>query len=206
MGRTACTEPQCLYKGAVFLLSYLLWVVDRNVVTRLMTVLIPVLTSLSCPQCSRYSIYSSAHSNFATLSPTVRAVDGISSGRIWNRSQPISRELCCEEMRQPLGCLRMLWLLPCQHSPTNFRHSYRTLSYRRLGTDSNLIPLNAQLNPICPLLALLEAHHILHVSRIRVKQNILTRPACSSGQTDGAVYKLTLWGRNFFLNLSTPCI
>jgi hypothetical protein len=30
-------------------------------------------------------------------------------------------------------------------------------------------PLNAELNPICYLLALLEAHPILHVSRIRVK-------------------------------------
>jgi hypothetical protein len=29
-------------------------------------------------------------------------------------------------------------------------------------------PLNAELNPICHLLALLGAHHILHVSRIRV--------------------------------------
>ena len=30
-------------------------------------------------------------------------------------------------------------------------------------------PLNAELNPICHLLALLGAHHILHISRIRVK-------------------------------------
>ena len=30
-------------------------------------------------------------------------------------------------------------------------------------------PLNVELNPICYLLALLRAHHILHVSRIRVK-------------------------------------
>ena len=30
-------------------------------------------------------------------------------------------------------------------------------------------PLNAELNPICCLLTLLGAHHILHVSRIRVK-------------------------------------
>jgi hypothetical protein len=30
-------------------------------------------------------------------------------------------------------------------------------------------PLNAELNPMCHLLALLGAHHILHVSRIRVK-------------------------------------
>jgi len=29
-------------------------------------------------------------------------------------------------------------------------------------------PFNAELNPICHLLALLGAHHILHVSRIRV--------------------------------------
>jgi hypothetical protein len=30
-------------------------------------------------------------------------------------------------------------------------------------------PLNAELHPICCLLALLGAHHFLHVSRIRVK-------------------------------------
>ena len=30
-------------------------------------------------------------------------------------------------------------------------------------------PLNAELNPICHLQALLGAHHFLHVSRIRVK-------------------------------------
>jgi hypothetical protein len=33
-------------------------------------------------------------------------------------------------------------------------------------------PLNAELNPICHLLALLGAHHILHVSRVRVKPTI----------------------------------
>jgi len=32
-----------------------------------------------------------------------------------------------------------------------------------------LNPLNTELNPICHLLALLGAHHILHISRIRVK-------------------------------------
>ena len=31
-------------------------------------------------------------------------------------------------------------------------------------------PLNAELNPICHLLALLGDHHILHVSRVRVKE------------------------------------
>ena len=30
-------------------------------------------------------------------------------------------------------------------------------------------PLNAEINPICHLLALLGAHHIFHVSGLRVK-------------------------------------
>jgi len=30
-------------------------------------------------------------------------------------------------------------------------------------------PLKAELNPMWEILALLEAHHILHVSRIRIK-------------------------------------
>ena len=34
--------------------------------------------------------------------------------------------------------------------------------------DQTFNPLNAELNPMCYLLALLGAHHFLHVSRIRV--------------------------------------
>jgi hypothetical protein len=38
------------------------------------------------------------------------------------------------------------------------------------GNETGLFnPLNAELNPICHLLALLGAHHILHIGRIRVK-------------------------------------
>jgi hypothetical protein len=37
--------------------------------------------------------------------------------------------------------------------------------------SSNINPLNAKLNPICHLLALLGAHRILHISRIRVKDD-----------------------------------
>ena len=37
------------------------------------------------------------------------------------------------------------------------------------STCNDLNTLNAELNPICCLQALLEAHHFLHVSRIRVK-------------------------------------
>jgi hypothetical protein len=33
------------------------------------------------------------------------------------------------------------------------------------GVSSRLNSLNAEVNPICPLLALFGAHHILHVSR-----------------------------------------
>jgi len=38
-----------------------------------------------------------------------------------------------------------------------------------------LNPLNPELNPICYLLALLGAHHFLHISRIRVKLLTLRR-------------------------------
>jgi len=39
----------------------------------------------------------------------------------------------------------------------------------RMDDNRTLNPLNPELNPICYLLALLGAHHFLHVSRIRVK-------------------------------------
>ena len=41
--------------------------------------------------------------------------------------------------------------------------------------STGINPLNAELNPICHFLALLGAHHILHVSRIRVKIKILIK-------------------------------
>jgi hypothetical protein len=40
---------------------------------------------------------------------------------------------------------------------------------KELVQSHKINPLNAGLNPICHLLALLGAHHILHVSRMRVK-------------------------------------
>ena len=43
-----------------------------------------------------------------------------------------------------------------------------TLFSNPLSLPSSLNPLNTELNPICHFLALLGAHHILHVSRIRV--------------------------------------
>ena len=38
-----------------------------------------------------------------------------------------------------------------------------------MGFNSAYNPSNTELNPICHLLALLGTHHILHVSRVRVK-------------------------------------
>ena len=44
--------------------------------------------------------------------------------------------------------------------------------YCHILEEHHLNPLNAKLNPICHLLALLEAHPILHVSRIRVNYSV----------------------------------
>ena len=46
--------------------------------------------------------------------------------------------------------------------------SYPSPKRKRQG-NFRLNPLNPELNPMCCLLALLGAHHFLHVSRIRVK-------------------------------------
>ena len=45
------------------------------------------------------------------------------------------------------------------------------LTGKHLQLFRRINPLNAELNPICHLLALLGAHHIHHVSRIRVNIN-----------------------------------
>jgi hypothetical protein len=59
-------------------------------------------------------------------------------------------------------------------SSTNIKISILILSSELLldlliGGSVYINPLNAKLNPICYLLALLGIHHFLHVSRIRVK-------------------------------------
>jgi hypothetical protein len=47
-------------------------------------------------------------------------------------------------------------------------HGMRELE--RHGVAEARLPSNAELNPICHLLALLGAHHILHVSRIMINR------------------------------------
>jgi hypothetical protein len=48
------------------------------------------------------------------------------------------------------------------------RRNFNILTIDMGSLKVNINPLNAELNPICLLLALLGAHHILHISRIRV--------------------------------------
>jgi len=76
---------------------------------------------------------------------------------IRSRYFPQHPALYCLQSMFPPRCQR-LSLIPIQNNTQG------CVSY-------NLIfnPLNPELNPICYLLALLGAHHFLHVSRIRVK-------------------------------------
>jgi len=59
-------------------------------------------------------------------------------------------------------CLRNF--LPFINGPLTFRPP-KLAVYLQISTFN---PLNAEVNPICHLLALLGAHPILHVSRIKV--------------------------------------
>jgi len=46
---------------------------------------------------------------------------------------------------------------------------YKVVDHKDIEIVKYINPLNPELNPICYLLALLGAHHFLHVTRIRVK-------------------------------------
>jgi len=52
--------------------------------------------------------------------------------------------------------------------PYSEEENYYILKLQHKKISIMINPLNAELNPICYLLALLGAHHFLHVSRIRV--------------------------------------
>jgi len=55
--------------------------------------------------------------------------------------------------------------IPHRRCETTYRSHFQGSSIQRLAFN----PLKPELIPICHLLALLGAHHFLHVSRIRVK-------------------------------------
>jgi len=70
---------------------------------------------------------------------------------------------------------KQLVLYPCTI------HSWKVTASqpKHLAQPDVLNPLNAELNPICYLLALLGAHHILNISRIRVNHNTDLQTDCS---------------------------
>jgi len=71
--------------------------------------------------------------------------------------------------------LKLQWLsyvLPSTNTNKNyvFPSKYVCVTFiLKINGDYVINPLKPELNPICYLLALLGAHHFLHVSRIRVK-------------------------------------
>ena len=68
--------------------------------------------------------------------------------------------------------LSQKWLFICHLACTATSETecfHRKGSYKWFCTWASVNPLNPKLNPTCYLLALLGAHHFLHVSRIRVK-------------------------------------
>jgi hypothetical protein len=58
------------------------------------------------------------------------------------------------------------------HGPIKIRSPDNTSKWQ-MGFNSAFKGLNAELNPICHLLVLLGAHHILHISRIKVKEYMI---------------------------------
>jgi len=51
----------------------------------------------------------------------------------------------------------------------DYKHLLQKKTWKKIFFLPLLNPVNAELNPFCHLLVLLEAHHIFHVSGIRVK-------------------------------------
>jgi len=124
------------------------------------------------------------------------------STREWMLAPP-PRQTCVELFRDGVGHVtdrsRLSW------NPTKYKiHGFSTNSESeeargaiqhiwRLRLCSEIIhinfrlnmfnPLNAELSPICHLLALLGAHRILHVSKLRVNERYCSQPTATHGQS-----------------------
>ena len=124
MGRTAYTEPQCLYKGALY--------------------------------CKVKIVRSSPVSLVTTMW----------TGRLRNRSSILGRDriLPVYFVENCRVLCAVVVLDPCQ----GLKQQAVKL-FTHLLSSVHINPLKPELNPICYLLALLGAHHFLHVGRIRVK-------------------------------------
>ena len=66
-------------------------------------------------------------------------------------------------------CISFTRCFPERHVMVTVNTDYFLKSWYYWENLRLINPLNSELNPICYLLALLWAHHFLHVSRIRVK-------------------------------------
>ena len=85
----------------------------------------------------------------------------------------VTHRACAQQQLIPcrvLGDLRTI-----QERPQRYTRQTAT-SLHSLSKQFQFNPLSARLNPICYLLALLGAHHILHVSRVRVNQPFIDDP------------------------------
>ena len=111
-------------------------------------------------------------------------MDGWASGPVWKD----------EKIRAPIG----IW------SPKHSARSESLYWLRHPTRRLNINPWNAELNPICHLLALLGAHHILHVSRISVnasKSKFWIEVRIISYLLTYSMEQRPSWKANWFLQL-----
>ena len=78
------------------------------------------------------------------------------------------QEVSCRAANPPLPSWVLLWSILIKF-PSILMKTKKPRVRFCAGNFATINPLNPELNPICYLLALLGAHHFLHVSRIRVK-------------------------------------
>jgi len=95
----------------------------------------------------------------------------------YNTGQMSSQGMDFENFRYNVipNIVFIIYLLNASYRP-NILRSYQIQTLDEVAfiivseiINKSLNPLNPELNPICYLLALLGAHHFLHVGRIRVK-------------------------------------
>jgi len=121
-----------------------------------------------------------------------------------------TRQRCFVTWEMLLQCLDDSMVCTDQQSISS-----RTMT-TRAGKARHINPLNAELNPTCHLLALLGAHHILHVSRIRVKEHphvtpqkkgsqisrrLIPRKSLSWCQSEEDFDQMTVLGEPFYMNV-----
>ena len=89
--------------------------------------------------------------------------EGVKPSEIYRRMKVQYRDSCLSQGRV------YEWVERFQNGRQNVSESVCRWQRGNGGGAKLVNPLNAELNPICYLLALLRAHNFLHVSRIRVK-------------------------------------